>query len=71
MQNFNGTLDEVGVYNRALTSSEVQAIFNAGSAGMCSGPQTKDDCKKGGWEQFGFRNQGQCVRFIETGKDSR
>ncbi len=34
-------------------------------------PQTKDDCKKGGWEQFGFKNQGQCVRFIETGKDSR
>ena len=34
-------------------------------------PQTKDDCKKGGWEQYGFKNQGQCVRFIETGKDSR
>lgn len=34
-------------------------------------PQTKDECKKGGWEDFGFKNQGQCVRFIETGKDSR
>ena len=34
-------------------------------------PQTKDDCKKGGWMQYGFKNQGQCVRFIETGKDSR
>ena len=34
-------------------------------------PETKDECKKGGWEAFGFRNQGQCVRFIETGKDSR
>ena len=34
-------------------------------------PTTKDDCKNGGWEQFGFRNQGQCVRFVETGKDSR
>jgi len=34
-------------------------------------PTTKDDCKNGGWEQYGFRNQGQCVRFIETGKDSR
>lgn len=33
--------------------------------------QTKDECKHGGWEMFGFRNQGQCVRFIETGKDSR
>lgn len=33
--------------------------------------QTKDECKNGGWAYFGFRNQGQCVRFIETGKDSR
>jgi hypothetical protein len=35
------------------------------------GLRTKDDCKNNGWVQFGFKNQGQCVRFIETGKDSR
>lgn len=34
-------------------------------------PATKADCMKGGWEAFGFKNQGQCVRFVETGKDSR
>jgi hypothetical protein len=34
-------------------------------------PQTKNDCMKNGWAKFGFKNQGQCVRFIETGKDSR
>ena len=34
-------------------------------------PSTKDDCKNGGWEYYEFKNQGQCVRFIETGKDSR
>ena len=34
-------------------------------------PTDKDGCKKGGWEAFGFKNQGQCVRFVETGKDSR
>lgn len=34
-------------------------------------PTTKDDCKKDGWTDFGFKNQGQCVRFVETGKDSR
>jgi hypothetical protein len=33
--------------------------------------QTKAECKKNGWQTYGFRNQGQCVRFIETGKDSR
>lgn len=36
----------------------------------CS-PSVKDDCKNGGWEAFGFRNQGQCVSFFETGNDSR
>jgi hypothetical protein len=34
-------------------------------------PATKDDCKDGGWESFGFRNQGQCIRFVNTGQDSR
>jgi hypothetical protein len=34
-------------------------------------PTTKDDCKDGGWENYGFKNQGQCIRFVETGKDSR
>jgi hypothetical protein len=34
-------------------------------------PQTKEQCKDGGYEAYGFRNQGQCVRFVETGKDSR
>lgn len=34
-------------------------------------PLSKDDCKKGGYEAYGFKNQGQCIRFVETGKDSR
>lgn len=34
-------------------------------------PETKDDCKKNGWESYGFQNQGQCVRFVNTGQDSR
>ncbi len=27
-------------------------------------PGNKDDCKHGGWQSFGFRNQGQCVASI-------
>jgi hypothetical protein len=34
---FSGSLDEVEVFNRVLSASEVQAIFNAGSAGKCKG----------------------------------
>jgi hypothetical protein len=32
---FNGLIDEVSIYNRALTDAEVQALFAAGSAGKC------------------------------------
>ncbi len=32
---FKGRIDEVETFNRALTQSEIQAIFNAGSAGKC------------------------------------
>jgi hypothetical protein len=32
---------------------------------------TKDQCKKNGWKKLGFKNQGQCIRFVNTGKDSR
>jgi hypothetical protein len=35
---FKGLIDEVEIYNRALTASEVQSIYNAGSAGKCTTP---------------------------------
>jgi hypothetical protein len=34
-------------------------------------PQDKEDCKGGGWEFYGFRNQGQCIQYVNTGEDSR
>ncbi len=33
---FSGLIDELAVYSRALSQSEIQAIFNAGTAGKCS-----------------------------------
>src|SRR6185436_1802208 len=35
---FKGLIDEVSLYNRALTLVEIQSIFNAGSAGKCTTP---------------------------------
>ena len=34
----NGLIDEVEVFNRAITTNEIQAIYNAGSAGKCLTP---------------------------------
>ncbi|MEJ0089922.1 MAG: LamG-like jellyroll fold domain-containing protein [Limisphaerales bacterium] len=33
---FKGIIDEVSIYNRALASNEISAIYNAGSAGKCT-----------------------------------
>lgn len=31
-------------------------------------PNTKEECKNGGWQTFGvFKNQGDCVSFVATG----
>jgi hypothetical protein len=35
---YSGLLDEISIYNRALTAAEIGAIFNAGSAGKCPPP---------------------------------
>ena len=34
---FDGNIDEVGIYNRALSPGEIQAIYEAGSNGKCKG----------------------------------
>lgn len=34
-----------------------------------SRPTTTDQCKRGGWRNYPqFKNQGSCVRFVQTGK---
>jgi hypothetical protein len=35
---FSGELDEVSLYNRALSSNEIASIFAAGSSGKCKSP---------------------------------
>ena len=32
---FNGQIDEVEIYDRALSPRQIRAIFEAGSAGKC------------------------------------
>lgn len=29
-----------------------------------SGPTSKAECKKGGYKEFGFKNQGRCIAFV-------
>ena len=34
-------------------------------------PTAKAECTNGGWVTFGFANQGQCIKVVNTGNDSR
>lgn len=56
---------------RMVFGAETDERFDWTRFDVLSDAKTKEDCKDGGWEQYGFKNQGQCVRFVETGKDSR
>ena len=29
------------------------------------GPASKDECKNGGYKDFGFKNQGQCIKAVK------
>lgn len=44
---FSGLIDEVEVFNRALSSAEIQGIYNAGSAGKCKCAAVQIDIKPG------------------------
>jgi hypothetical protein len=59
---FNGNIDEVELFNRALTGDEVKAIYQAGSDGKCKcekGPTAfTDDIK---WSQPPVENGTGCI----------
>ena len=38
---------------------------------LSADPTEKVDCTDDKWADYGFRNQGQCIRFVNTEKDSR
>ena len=40
-RNFDGLVDEVEIFNRALSQPEIQSIVNAGSAGKCKSQPTR------------------------------
>ncbi|MDZ7401548.1 MAG: LamG domain-containing protein [candidate division KSB1 bacterium] len=46
---FNGIIDEVEVFNRILSSEEIKALYNAGSAGKCKFIHVEIDIKPGSY----------------------
>lgn len=43
------------------------AVNNGGGDSPTNGaPTSKEDCKNGDWRQFGFKNQGQCIKWVNS-----
>src|SRR3989338_1790743 len=61
---FSGLIDEVSVYNRALSAPEVQAIFNAGSNGKCSASSGGGGGSGGG--PGGCQSTAECTTYCTT-----
>lgn len=65
----------------AVAALASTGILVPATAALANHPQptTKEDCKDGGFAEYRtsgrpdavqrFDNQGQCIRFVETGKD--
>ena len=46
-------------------------VFDAFSMKSGNAPTSKDQCKKGGWQNFdspAFKNQGDCIQFVNKGE---
>jgi hypothetical protein len=66
----NGLIDEVEIYNRALSAAEIQAIYNAGSAGKCKVISVSIDIKPGSFPNtINLRSAGVVpVAILSSGK---
>ena len=64
---FYGLLDEVQIYDGALTAAQVYLLANPV-------PTDKNQCKNGGWQFLErpngttFSNQGLCIQYVNTGR---
>ena len=48
------------------TVAMLMAAFGGAMATVevLASPTTKEQCKKGGWKDLGFKNQGQCIKAV-------
>jgi hypothetical protein len=61
------TTDQRGVQRpqgEACDSGAFELVVELGE----EGPQTKAECKNGGYKELGFKNQGQCIKAVKRGR---
>ena len=62
------------VASAVLTAGLIAAVGSIAAVSAAPGNSnpsingyTKDQCKNGGWQSLGFKNQGDCVSYFATG----
>ncbi|MDB6124623.1 MAG: Immunoglobulin I-set domain protein, partial [Pedosphaera sp.] len=67
--NFNGIIDELMVFNRALTLSEIQSIYNIGTPGLSKGAGFGSIVRTGGQTQLQLGGRTGATFRIESSQD--
>ncbi len=62
---FDGWIDEISLYSRALTPAEIQAIYNAGSSGKCEAPRIRVQPRS----QVGYWGKSVTFDVVTEGSD--
>src|SRR5262249_1808921 len=66
---WNGVIDEVQIFSRALSASEIQSIVNAGGFGECKGPpaiaQVIPQTGQQGQQALSVSITGQFTHFVQ------
>ncbi|MGZ5044133.1 MAG: DUF7453 family protein [Methylobacter sp.] len=64
------TITGLSFENEGLSRNQLVfvASFSDGSSGIYKAEiaTTKDECKNGGYTKFSFKNQGQCIQFVDN-----
>jgi hypothetical protein len=68
--------DESDIYTLSSSGTQTRLGFTSvggvGDLAFTPLPTSKDQCKNGGWQRFNspisFKNQGDCIQFVNTGK---
>jgi hypothetical protein len=71
VDNAGCTTRKVVAFNAAATTATFADNSGLVMSFFTADPEVKADCTENRWVEYGFRNQGQCIRFVETEKDSR
>lgn len=68
----DGTAGHTGIVNDNIANPSVVQVRNLVIGGvpvsLSNGPANADQCKNGGWQAGGFRNQGECVSSFKSNR---